>query len=357
MSYISSIGTAVPAFEHQQSDIQKFMVGISEGDKTEKRRLSLMYARSGISKRYSTIPDYSVPIENRTFFPKTHNLEPFPSLEKRMDLFHENATELAKEAVFNTINQSELDTITHIITVSCTGLSAPGLDVSLIKTLGLKTDIVRTSVNFMGCYAAIHAIKQAHAFCNTDANARVMVVLVELCTLHFQKENTIDFITSNLLFGDGAACCIVENNSSGLKIDSFYSKLYLEEEESMAWNLSSNGFLMSLKNEVPHLVEDNMAEFVYSALAKNNQNIDEITTWAIHPGGKSILEACQKSLEISKNDLEVSYDVLRNYGNMSSATLVFILKEVLAKKEEGNTFVAGFGPGITMESMILNYKK
>ncbi len=354
MSIITHIGTAVPKFKHKQSDIKTFMESILDGDKTEKRRLSLMYARSGISTRYSTIPDYSTSIENRTFFPKTKDLEPFPSLEKRMEIFNRNAVELAAEAVQNT--NDDLKNITHLITVSCTGLSAPGLDVALVKKLGLPTNIVRTSVNFMGCYAALHGLKHADSFCKSDKKSKVLVVLVELCTLHFQKENTIDFITSNLLFGDGAACCIVQNEGKGLEIESFYSKLYLEEEESMAWNLSSNGFLMSLKSEVPILVENNMADFVDESLEVSNISKEDIRNWAIHPGGKSILEACQKSLNITKQDLKTSYSVLDNYGNMSSSTLVFILKEIL-EDSSGKTFVAGFGPGITMESMVLNTNK
>ena len=208
-------------------------------------------------------------------------------------------------------------------------------------------------MNFMGCYAAIHALKQADAICRSQANAKVLIVLVELCTLHFQKEQTLDFITSNLLFGDGAACCLVENSEQGFQIESAYSKLFLESQESMGWHLSTNGFLMSLKTEVPKLIEDNIAEFVETALSKIDLRKEDVVNWAIHPGGRKILEVTAKSLGLKTEDLKTSFEVLKNYGNMSSCTLVFILKEMMGKNQ-GNTFMAGFGPGITMESLILS---
>ena len=354
MSTITRIGTAVPKYKNEQASIQKFMVDLNTGTPTDKRKVNLMYARSGISTRYSVVPDYSCSIEDREFFPKAEDLEPFPNIEKRMELFQKNACNLAMEAVKDAFQNEKLPTgITHLITVSCTGLSAPGLDVELVKALNLPPDIHRTSVNFMGCYAAIHALKHADAICISQPKAKVLIVLVELCTLHFQKEETLDFITSNLLFGDGAACCLVENDGEGLQIESFYSKLFLESQESMGWHLSSNGFLMSLKTEVPKLIEDNIDNFVMKALKVGNTEKSEIQNWAIHPGGRKILDVTAKSLSLKSNDLEESYNTLKNYGNMSSCTLLFILKDIKATKK-GRTFVAGFGPGITMESLIVN---
>lgn len=327
---------------------------MNDGSPTDKRKMSLMYARSGIETRYSVIPDYNCEASERTFFSKNEDLEPFPSIEKRMTKYQETALPLALKAVENTFGTSNLpDRITHLISVSCTGMSAPGLDVELVQALKLPSDIHRTSVNFMGCYAAIHALKQADAICKCDENAKVLVVLVELCTLHFQKENKLDFITSNLLFGDGAACCLVENSDKGMLMEGFYSKLFLESQESMGWHISSHGFLMSLKQEVPTLIEDNIADFVETSLTKNNFHKSEIQNWAIHPGGRKILDVTAKSLGIGSGEISESYEVLKNYGNMSSCTLLFILEKI-KKDKSGRTFVAGFGPGITMESLILN---
>ena len=354
MSYIIHIGTSVPSHKNEQSAIQQFMLKMNDGSPTDKRKMGLMYARSGIETRYSVIPDYSCEASERAFFSKNEDLEPFPSIEKRMAKYQETALPLAVKAVENTFGTSKLpDGITHLISVSCTGMSAPGLDVELVQALKLPTDIHRTSVNFMGCYAAIHALKQADAICKSEEKAKVLIVLVELCTLHFQKENKLDFITSNLLFGDGAACCLVENSNSGMQMEGFYSKLFLESQESMGWHISSHGFLMSLKQEVPTLIEDNIADFVETSLSRNNIKKNEIQNWAIHPGGRKILDVTAKSLGIGSDAISESYQVLKNYGNMSSCTLLFILEKI-KKDKSGRTFVAGFGPGITMESLILN---
>lgn len=354
MSNITHIGISVPSHKNEQTTIQQFMLKMNDGSPSDKRKISLMYARSGIETRYSVIPDYSCEASERTFFSKNEDLEPFPSIEKRMTKYQETALPLAMKAVENTFGGSELPKgITHLISVSCTGMSAPGLDVELVQALKLPTDIHRTSVNFMGCYAAIHALKQANAICRSEEKAKVLIVLVELCTLHFQKENKLDFITSNLLFGDGAACCLVENSNTGMQMEGFYSKLFLESQESMGWHISSHGFLMSLKQEVPTLIEDNIADFVATSLSRNNIQKNEIQNWAIHPGGRKILDVTAKSLGIDSDAISESYQVLKNYGNMSSCTLLFILEKI-KKDKSGRTFVAGFGPGITMESLILN---
>ncbi|MCP9754054.1 type III polyketide synthase [Lacihabitans sp. CCS-44] len=353
MSSITHIGTAVPSHKNEQSSIQQFMLRMNDGSPTDKRKMGLMYARSGIETRYSVIPDYSCDASERTFFSKNENLEPFPSIEKRMAKYQETALPLAIKAVENTFGTPKLpEGITHLISVSCTGMSAPGLDVELVQALQISTEIHRTSVNFMGCYAAIHALKQADAICKSDSKAKVLIVLVELCTLHFQKENKLDFITSNLLFGDGAACCLVENSETGMQLEGFYSKLFLENQESMGWHISSHGFLMSLKQEVPTLIEDNIAEFVETSLKKCSFKKNDIQNWAIHPGGRKILDVTAKSLGIDSEAISESYEVLKNYGNMSSCTLLFILEKI-KKDKSGCTFVAGFGPGITMESLIL----
>jgi predicted naringenin-chalcone synthase len=354
MSSITHIGTAVPEFKNEQSEIQQFMLKMNEGNLKDKRKMGLMYARSGIETRYSVIPDYNCEASERTFFSKDEDLEPFPSIEKRMAKYKETALPLALRAVENTFETSKMaEKITHLISVSCTGMSAPGLDVELVQALQIPTDIHRTSINFMGCYAAIHALKQADAICKCEEKAKVLIVLVELCTLHFQKENKLDFITSNLLFGDGAACCLVENSNTGMQIEGFYSKLFLESQESMGWHISSHGFLMSLKQEVPTLIEDNISNFVETSLSRNNIKKNEIQNWAIHPGGRKILDVTAKSLGVGQEAISESYQVLKNYGNMSSCTLLFILEKI-KKDKSGRTFVAGFGPGITMESLIVN---
>jgi predicted naringenin-chalcone synthase len=353
MSSITYIGTAVPEYANKQTDILEFMLKLKQDGSFEKRKLKLMYARSGIETRYSVIPDYSCPAAERVLFPQNEALEPFPGVEQRMRKYKEAALPLALKAVHKALGAIDVsDKITHLITVSCTGMSAPGLDIELVEALKLQPDIYRTSVNFMGCYAAIHAFKQADLICKSEPHARVLVVLVELCTLHFQKEDTPDFLTSNLLFGDGAACCLIENSTSGIHIEGFYSRLFPEKQDSMAWDIHSNGFLMTLNQEVPSIVEQQIGQFVEASLLKNGFSKNQITNWAIHPGGRRILDVTARTLQISRDHMKESYEVLNDFGNMSSCTLVFILERMKAS-QKGYTFVAGFGPGITMESAIL----
>jgi predicted naringenin-chalcone synthase len=356
LSKIISIGTAVPKFKHRQQDILQFMLNAYQPEAGDRRKISLLYERSGIDARYSVIPDYSLPIEERTFYPRTKDMEPFPALDTRMDLYQKHATKLSLEAIRNCA--ANVDGITCLITVSCTGMSAPGLDISIMEALGLPANIQRSSVNFMGCYAAIHALKMADNICKTDENAKVLIVCTELCTIHFQKDCEMDSITSALLFADGSAAALVTSDrvhEGGATIGKFYSEVAMHGQKDMAWNLSNKGFLMRLSAYIPQLVQAGITPLLENALSANGCSKQDITRWAIHPGGKKILETIGKELNLSPNDVQVSYDVLRNYGNMSSPTILFVLKEML-KQVNGShekIFAAAFGPGLTMETLIL----
>lgn len=359
MSKIVSIGTAVPAFRHEQSAILDFMQRVYALSENDKRKLKFLYRQGGIDTRYSVIPDYSLSPGEWQFYSPTENLEPFPKLEKRMQWYQQYAATLSINAIEKCIEKVQGHTITHLITVSCTGMSAPGLDLELLELLNLPATTFRTSVNFMGCYAAIHALKIADAFCKADENANVLIVCTELCTLHFQKEHTVDNMTSSMLFADGAAAVLVtgNNETEGLTIDSFYSMVSLKGKKDMAWELSSKGFLMTLSSYVPDVIEENFDSMVQSALATADLHKQDITHWCIHPGGKKILEAVHKSLGFTNGQLQPCYDVLREYGNMSSPTVLFVLESImnsLAKKEKSSIFGAAFGPGLTMETFILS---
>jgi predicted naringenin-chalcone synthase len=365
-SAIFSISTAVPEFKHKQSDIFNFMRTFSSRTEAEQRSLKLLYDRSGIDTRYSTIPDYSVSADKRTFYPSTADLEPFPRLEERMEYFNHKALELSLDAIKKCLHpHTNANEITHLITVSCTGISAPGLDIFLIEELKLKPNIYRTSVNFMGCYAAIHAMKQADAICSNNKNALVLIVCVELCTLHFQKEIDKDTIGANLLFADGAAAVLIgeqENpkykNQNSLLIKEFYSEVSLSGKSDMAWQLGGKGFLMTLSSYIPELIKVGIKSLVNNALHNLNLSHEQISHWAIHPGGRKILEVIQIELKLSALDLDSSYKTLKDYGNMSSPTVLFVLKDIWDRKLKWNEhaeliFGAGFGPGLTMETFVL----
>ncbi|MBL7698964.1 MAG: type III polyketide synthase [Chitinophagaceae bacterium] len=359
MSRIISIGTAVPPFRHNQREILQFMLNAYQPEAEDRRKIALLYERSGIDTRYSVIPDYSATVNERIFYPPTYNLEPFPGLDQRMSLYNRHATQLSVDAISNcldgTIDPRE---ITCLITVSCTGMSAPGLDISVMQQLQLPPSIQRSSVNFMGCYAAIHALKMADNICRADARAKVMIVCTELCTIHFQKDCEMDSIASGLLFADGAAAVLVtgdERKGQGLAIGHFYSEVALNGQEDMAWNLSEKGFLMRLSSYIPQLLQAGIAPLLQHALDAASVRRDQITKWAIHPGGRKILENIRTELRLNNDDVKVSFDVLRNYGNMSSPTILFVLKEIMEtlSGDKEKVFAAAFGPGLTMETLIL----
>ena len=331
-------------------------------NETEKRTLRFLYHKSAIENRYSVIPDYSLGANDWEFYPATENLEPFPGIDLRMKWYAKEACPLSVNAIEKCIaakiNKEE---ITHLITVSCTGMSAPGLDLEIMEAMDLPPTIFRTSVNFMGCYAAIHAMKLADAFCKSDSNAKVLIVCTELCTLHFQKENSIDNIASSLLFGDGSAAILIVNDKhdlQGVTMKNFYSEVALKGKKEMSWEISKSGFLMTLSGYVPDLIEEDFAGLLKNALQNAGKNESDISHWCIHPGGKRILDVIEKSTTISDNDMKYSLNVLRKYGNMSSPTILFVLEEILDSLENTtfdkvNIFGAAFGPGLTMETFIL----
>ncbi|HTM91680.1 MAG TPA: type III polyketide synthase, partial [Flavisolibacter sp.] len=223
----------------------------------------------------------------------------------------------------------------------------------------LEKNIFRTSVNFMGCYAAIHALKIADAICKAEQQAQVLIVCTELCTLHFQRESTLDNITSSLLFGDGSAAVLIsddDNEHEGLHLDQFYSEIIPKGKRDMAWELSSNGFVMTLSGYIPDLIEEDFEKIVTRALEKEALPKEEISHWCIHPGGKRVLEAINKSLGLTDGQLSNSYKVLSDFGNLSSATVLYVLKEMLHdKKGIKKLFGAAFGPGLTVETFTAHY--
>lgn len=359
MSKIISIGTALPSYKHLQTDILHFMQNVYAMNETDKRKMKFLYGQSQIDYRHSVLPDYSRPVNEWKFYPHSENLEPFPSLELRMTLYNKYAAPLSVDAIRNCLdNHTTTEEITHLITASCTGMSAPGLDLHVMELMDLPKNIFRTSINFMGCYAAIHALKIADAICNADPAARVVVVCTELCTLHFQKEATPDNIASSMLFGDGSAAVLITGDGHphrGLRLQSFYAEIIPRGKKDMAWELSSTGFLMTLSGYIPELIEEDFRTLVTKALHRCNLSIEDITGWCIHPGGKRILEAIHKSLQFKGGELAESFHVLKKMGNMSSPTILYVLKEMMHAADPNRcnqVFAAAFGPGLTMETLV-----
>ncbi len=364
-AFVTSIGTAVPPHAIAQERIADFMARMLQIGGDEKMRLQKMYANSGIRVRHSVIDDYARERGEFRFYANTPDLEPFPGVEARMALYREFAAPLAEEAVRTALEHAGLDAreLDHVITVSCTGMYAPGLDIDLVERLGLDGSTRRTCVNFMGCYAAFNGLKVADAIVQANPRARVAVVCVELCTLHFQKLPTMDHIVANSLFADGAAVAIVEGaprpGRINLALDAFHAELAPDSRGHMAWNIGDTGFLMTLSRYVADLVEGGIGALTESLLSRAEIHRSAIGHWAIHPGGRRILDACRMELGLDEADLQHSRSVLRDYGNMSSATILFVLERLLEDLRRRDAadgervFAAAFGPGLTMESAVL----
>ncbi|MFN5169284.1 MAG: type III polyketide synthase [Cyclobacteriaceae bacterium] len=359
MSYITALATASPPHRHSQQQIADFMIRAMKLDDTEARRLRALYRATGIDFRHSVLADYGRPADF-SFYANTDNLEPFPSTRQRLEIYREHALKLSRQAAESCLEKVDRQDITNLIVVSCTGMYAPGLDIDLVKALGLNSHVQRVCINFMGCYAAFNAIRLADTICRAEPHARVLIVCVELCSIHFQKEATEDNLLANALFADGAAAVLVQNRPQpglNLKPRSFFCDLAPAGEQHMAWTVGDLGFEMKLSSYVPDVIRQGIGQLTHRLLEQINLARNQIAYYAIHPGGKKIIESIEAELGLTAFDTQHSYDVLRQYGNMSSPTVLFVLQRVsrqLNGVDDGKNILSfAFGPGLTLESMVL----
>ncbi len=358
---IISIGTAVPEYLTSQDTILQFMHK-EYRDTTASRKLNVLFHQSAINSRYSAIPDFSE-TDGRSLFPLTHET---PMVEKRIDIYKQMALPLAVKAIkdsFQNIQTSVAEFgITHLITVTCTGIYNPGLDIELMQELDLPADTFHTGINFIGCNAAFPALRIADSIVKSQTDAKVLVVCVELCTLHFQPKNDSDNLLSNTIFGDGAAAVIIvsdslanKQNLKGFSLNGFSPMLLKRGKDLMGWNVTSVNFEMILDAGIPEFLGEELSQLMVAVAEKLQLTPDNINHWAVHPGGKKILQTVERGLQLKNDELKNSYKVLRNYGNMSSPTILFVLNEIWKNQpKSGDTvFALGFGPGISIETASL----
>jgi predicted naringenin-chalcone synthase len=278
----------------------------------------------------------------------------FPATARRMKLFERFAPQLARDGLDKlSLSEEERRAITHVIVTSCTGFYAPGLDFEVVNHLGLSPSVERTMIGFMGCYAAINALKSAHHIVRSEPDAAVLILNLELCSLHFQETHELEQVLSFLVFADGCAACLVSAQPKGLAIDSFLALCIPQTSHLITWRIGELGFDMHLSGKVP-------GEIV-RALKESGRQITRgkdplsIDLWAVHPGGRSILDAVEKGLELPAEALSYSRDILARYGNMSSATVMFVLQQVMQSAQaEQQGCAMSFGPGLTAETMLFH---
>jgi alpha-pyrone synthase len=361
---LHSIATVNPTFKLPQSEACQFMTQVEGLSQALRRRIPAIYAGSTIDRRYSCIPDYTSDPQAFQFYPQNWALNPFPTTADRNQIYAQQATALAIRASREALTQSPYaaQDITHLIVVSCTGFSAPGVDIQMIQQLSLSPTVARTLIGFMGCHGALNGLKVAHDICQANPIARVLMVCVELCTLHFQIEDSIESVVTNALFSDGAAAVILSGEPApgrSLHYRSGHSLVMPDSQELMSWTIGNTGFLMGLSSEVPDRIGANIAQYIDTVLDPYHLSRSDVNFWAIHPGGIQIVKQVQAALDLPQSQLQDSYDVLRDYGNMSSPTILFILKRILDRLTQGDAIeptlgaAMAFGPGLTIECALL----
>lgn len=354
-------GTANPALRGSQREAAAFMQRVTSIPERIRNRIPAIYERSGIDYRYSCIDDYKREPDDFEFFPATPDLTPSPTTSARNRKYRDAAVPLAEEAARRALIDANVDPagVTHLVAVSCTGFFAPGLDIELVKRLGLAADTRRAFIGFMGCYAAFNALRVADGFCKAHPGATVLVVCVELCTLHFQVDGSLESAVVNALFSDGAAAAVlqsVSDDKAGGELVYVEGKAMLDDDsmDHMTWDIGDTGFMMGLSSRVPSIIAERLPEYLDGLLGPHGLALGDVDFWAIHPGGKAIVEKAQQVLDLTETEVADSLEVLRLHGNMSSPTILFVLKRMSENGGLGGSGVAlAFGPGLTIEGALL----
>jgi predicted naringenin-chalcone synthase len=356
--YIHNIACRVPKSCYSQTAIMKRVKNLLKASQRTNRYIDSIYQNSEIDQRHSCI-------SNPDDFFKTSDVGKItvPSTKTRNDLFTAEAGRLFVDVARSTIEtcpNTDFSDITHLVTVSCTGFFNPGPDFAIIDDLKLNKNVQRYNIGFMGCHAAFPALRLANAICLAEPDATVLVVAVELCTLHLQLKDDLDSLLGGAIFADGGAGVIVSTKEPApgracFELKHFESTLIPHSREQMAWTIGDTGFEMVLSQYIPKIIQSNIREIIEPILDGQGITISDIDHWAVHPGGKAILDRIEESLSI-EGRCEASRAVLRQYGNMSSATVLFVLKHILENpgdSGDNSVFAMAFGPGLTVETALL----
>jgi len=361
-----AVKTAVPPYRGTQEQAAQFMRRVLTASLPEAnlpRALGMVdkiYTSSGIHTRQSVVNDWLAEDPSQfTFFPANWQLEPFPSTAARMKVYEQASVDLAEQAARAAMIEAGIapGEVTHLVISTCTGFFAPGPDILLLRRLGLRPTVSRAILGFMGCYAGFNGMRMADQIVRSDAGAVVLHVCIELCTLHFQKKATPDLLIANCLFSDGCSAAVfgAKGRRPALALlAASHSHVEGDSLDQMTWHIGDTGFEMRLSVQVPRTLEQQAAPFVESLLTRAGMTRQEVATWAVHPGGRKIVESLASALKLGEDDLAPSYGVLHDYGNMSSATIYFVLDRRLRDGGPSGPVVAlGFGPGLTMEGAVL----
>jgi len=345
-AFINRIATANPPHDVHDAFL-RFGQLMLKGDRRRVALFDRMADRSGIAHRYSYLkPEDGSAVDAEGFY----RLGDFPDTAARMRKFEACAPGLAVEAVEKLLDGEDRSRITHVIVTSCTGFSAPGLDLALVERCGLSPSVERTMVGFMGCYAAINALKLARHIVRSEPGARVLAVNLELCSLHLHETADMEEILSFLLFADGCAAALISADPRGVAMESFHAALVPDTSELIRWHIRQQGFDMVLSGAVPGAIRTALAGSRDAILGGANN----VELWAVHPGGRTVLDAVEQAFDLPPAALGASRSVLNDYGNMSSGTVMFVLDSIMRGGSEGRGCAMSFGPGLVAETMMFH---
>lgn len=344
--HIVAVGTAVPDHDIHAAFIAWARARLPEARSA--RVFDRMAGRAAINHRWSVLPvsdDGGSPVDPGGFYAR----DILPGTAERMKLYAAAAPALALGAIAALGEKVALGGITHLVVASCTGFVAPGIDQIIAARLGLAPTVERLLVGFMGCYAAVAALRSARHIVRSDPAARVLVVCVELSTLHLQDTPALEPLLAMLQFGDGAAAALVTADATGLALGEPFATTLPDSAELIRWDITDQGFAMHLSGEVPARIAAGLADPVFATAATGGRDPQEIDGWAVHAGGRSILDAVETALSLPHDALATSRGVLADVGNMSSATLMFVLARLLDGPRIENGVALAFGPGLAAE--------
>jgi predicted naringenin-chalcone synthase len=363
---ILGLGTALPDAVISQSDAFRVARALAHPTDEQATWLPTMYNGSGVATRHTALGNAVI---RDMLDGSTHTGSPYlptgapddrgPTTAQRMQHYAELAPPLAVEAAAAALRSSGLRgaDLTHLVTVSCTGFIAPGIDAALIRALGLSATVQRTHVGYMGCHGAFNGLRVARAFGAEKPDARVLLCAVELCTLHYHYGWDAQKVIANALFADGAAAVVGVSGAAAppetWRVAATGSCLIPDSETAMTWTIGNHGFEMSLSRAVPRLIAQNLRPWLEDWLHRQGVALNEVGSWAVHPGGPRILDAVEEGLGLPREATNVSRAVLAEHGNMSSPTILFILDRLRAADAPRPCVALGFGPGLMAEALLL----
>lgn len=357
---LAGLGLATPELAILQSDAAQRGLDLCVASEQDRRLAPRLYSHSGVHKRHCVLlqsPTEGDPIKQSFYGPSTPEQPLGPTTSQRMAAYRAGASDLAERAARRALAAGSVPggQIDHLVYVTCSGFDAPGVDIALIDRLDMRPTVARTNVGFMGCHGALNGLRVAKAYCEANPSARVLVVAVELCSLHYQYAWTPERIVANSLFADGAAAAVVTANDGPARprLVSSYSQIVPGTLDAMSWGIGDHGFEMTLSARAPQIVATQTRGPITQWLESQGLQLGDIRSWAIHPGGPRILSAAAEALDLRPDDLEASRGVLHEFGNMSSPTVLFVAERLLRTPNALPCVLIAFGPGMTIEATLL----